>query len=48
MVFEKEAQERHEYYGGEGGELLAVAGGTRNHNLLTGNSYRVIFDAVKG
>ena len=39
LAFEREAEEKHEYYAGE---IFAFAGASRRHNLITGNFFAAL------
>ncbi|KYC44068.1 hypothetical protein WA1_02695 [Scytonema hofmannii PCC 7110] len=43
LIWEPTQEERYEYWDGE---LLAMSGGTRNHNRVCGNFFRLLDDAL--
>lgn len=45
LAYEQETDIRHEYIDGE---IFAMAGGTENHSLITGNSYTEISYQLRG
>jgi Uma2 family endonuclease len=43
LEWEATQEERHEYWDGE---VVAMSGGTRNHNRISGNFFRILDDAL--
>ena len=43
LAWESTQEMRHEYFNGE---VIAMAGGTRNHNRVTGNIFKILDDAL--
>jgi Uma2 family endonuclease len=43
LEWEPTQEERHEYWDGE---VVAMSGGTRNHNRISGNFFRLLDDAL--
>jgi Uma2 family endonuclease len=43
LKWEATQEERHEYWDGE---VVAMSGGTRNHNRISGNFFRILDDAL--
>jgi Uma2 family endonuclease len=45
IAFERDAEEKHEY---SAGEIIAMAGATRAHNLITGNLSQRLLNRLEG
>lgn len=43
LAWESTQEVRHEYFNGE---VIAMAGGTRNHNRVSGNCFKILDDAL--
>jgi len=44
VVFEREAREKHEF---SGGRVIAMAGASENHNIISGNLFGELFGQLK-
>ncbi len=45
LALERQSEERHEYYGGE---LRLMAGASRRHNIIAGNLFALLHQALRG